>query len=76
MPCYAMRSQLELPNSSNPAERCNNQVTAKRQKHHGMSGSENGSRALTSSSAVTINNATRQWVENRTIPFMWVAKVA
>jgi hypothetical protein len=76
VPCYAMRSKLELPNSSNPAERCNNQVTAKRQKHHGMSWSKNGSHALTSLSAVTINNATRQWVENRTIPFTWVAKVA
>lgn len=76
MPCYAMRSKLDLPNSSNPAERCNNQVTAKRQKHHGMSWSKNGSHALTSLSAVTINNATPEWVENRTIPFTWVAKVA
>ena len=45
---YAMRSKLGLPNSSNPAERCNNLVTARRQKHHGMSGSEKGSYALTS----------------------------
>ena len=75
IPCYAMRSKLGLPNSSNPAERCNHWVTAKRQKHHGMSGSENGSYALTSLAAVTINNATRPWIENRTIPFTWVVKV-
>jgi hypothetical protein len=76
IPCYAMRSKLKLPNSSNPVERCNNLVTAKRQKHHGMSWSENGSYALTSLNAVTVNSATRQWVENRTIPFVLVAKAA
>jgi hypothetical protein len=51
-------------------------VTAKRQKHHGMSGSENGSYALTALNAVTVNNATRQWVENHTIPFVLAAKAA
>ena len=76
IPCYAMRSKLRLPNSSNPAERCNNLVTAKRQKHHGMSWSEHGSYALTSLAAVTLNNATRQWIKNRIIPFTWVVKVA
>lgn len=76
IPCYAMRSKLKLPNSSNPVERCNNLVTTKRQKHHGMSWSENGSYALTSLNAVTVNNATRQWVANRTIPFVLVAKAA
>ena len=76
IPCYAMRSKLRLPNSSNPAERCNNLVTAKRQKHHGMSWSEHGSYALTSLASVTLNNATRQWIKNRIIPFTWVVKVA
>jgi hypothetical protein len=74
IPCYAMRSQLRLPNSSNPVERCNNLVTAKRQKHHGMSWSEKGSYALTSLAVVTLNGATRQWIENRTIPFTWAVK--
>jgi hypothetical protein len=76
IPCYAMRSKLKLPNSSNPVERCNNLVTAKRQKHHGMSWSENGSYALTALNAVTANNAAQQWVENRTIPLVLVAKAA
>ena len=71
LPCYAMRSQLHLPNSSNPVERCNNLVTANRQKHHGMSWSEHGSYALTALNAVVINKATRQWVEKRVIPLTW-----
>lgn len=76
LPCYAMRSKLKLPNSSNPVERCNNLVTAKRQKHHGMSWSKKGSYALTALNAVTINNATKQWVNDRFIPFTWAAKAA
>lgn len=76
IPCYAMRSKLKLPNSSNPVERCNNQVTAKRQKHQGMSWSENGSYSLTALNAVTVNHVTKQWVENRTIPFVLLAKAA
>ena len=35
IPCYALRRQLGLPNSSNPAERANHLVTSHRQKHHG-----------------------------------------
>ena len=69
-----MRRKLKLPNSSNPVERCNNLVTARRQKHHGMSWSKNGSYALTALSAVTLNNATVQWVEHRTLPLTWVKK--
>jgi len=69
-----MRRKLKLPNSSNPVERCNNLVTARRQKHHGMSWSKNGSYALTALSAVTLNNATVQWVEHRKLPLTWVKK--
>jgi hypothetical protein len=76
IPCYALRSKLKLPNSSNPVERCSNMVTAKRQKHHGMSWSENGSYALTALNAVTLNKASGQWVEHRTLPFTRVEKKA
>jgi hypothetical protein len=76
IPCYALRSKLNLPNSSSPAERCNNLVTARRQKRHGMSWSENGSYALTALNAVTLNGAARQWAEHRTMPFALVAKAA
>ena len=65
------RSKLKLRNSSNPVGRYNNLVTARRQKHQGMSWSENGSYALTALNAVTINNATKLWTEDRVIPFTW-----
>jgi hypothetical protein len=52
-------------------KRYNNLVIARRQKHQGMSWSENGSYALTALNAVTINNATKQWTEDRVILFTW-----
>jgi len=76
MPCYAMRAKLNLPNSSNPVERSNNLVTAKRQKHHGMSWSENGSYALTSLNALIVNNAAKKWLQNRSFDLTWAAKAA
>jgi len=76
IPCYAMRSKLKLANSSNPVERSNNLVTAKRQKHQGMSWSANGSYALTALNALIANKITQQWVENRTITFELQAMAA
>lgn len=76
MPCYAMRAKLNLPNSSNPVERSNNLVTAKRQKHQGMSWSDDGSYALTSLNALTVNNAASQWLQNRSFNLTWAAKAA
>lgn len=76
IPCYALRRQLGLPNSSNPVERANNLVTSNRQKHHGMSWSKKGSHALTALSTVVLNGATRSWVRNRVVPFKLVAKAA
>lgn len=74
MPCYAMRAKLNLPNSSNPVERSNNLVTAKRQKHDGMSWSDDGSYALTSLNALTVNNAASQWLQSRSFDLTWAAK--
>ncbi len=68
IPCYALRRQLGLPNSSNPVERANNLVTANRQKRNGMSWSEAGTHALTALSAVVLNGDTRKWVMERVIP--------
>jgi hypothetical protein len=76
MPCYAMRAKLKLPNSSNPVERSNNLVTAKRQKHDGMSWSDDGSYALTSLNALTVNNVVPQWLQNRSFDLTWAAKAA
>ena len=69
-------SKLKLRNSSNPVGRYNILVTDRRQKHQRMRWSENGSYALTALNAVTINNATKQWTEDRVIPFTWGATVA
>ena len=68
MPCYALRRQLGLPNSSNPVERSNNLVTATRQKKKGMSWSIEGSQALTALKAVVCNGHVAHWVKQRVIP--------
>ncbi len=47
IPCYVLRRELGLPNSSNPVERMNNLVTSNRQKKNGMSWSQTGSLAFT-----------------------------
>jgi hypothetical protein len=76
IPCYALRRQLGLPNSSNPVERANNLVTSNRQKHKGMSWSEAGSYALTALSAVVLNGSAKTWVWNGVIPVKFAAKAA
>jgi hypothetical protein len=75
IPCYALRCQLGLPNSSNPVERTNNLVTSSRQKHNGMSWSKAGSHALTALSTVVLNGGTKTWVKHRVVPFRF-AKAA
>jgi hypothetical protein len=40
IPCYALRSRLGLRHVSSPVESANNEVTARRQKRHGMSWSK------------------------------------
>lgn len=68
IPCYALRAELGLPNSSNPVERSNNLVTATRQKKKGMSWSKQGSHALTALNMVVCNGHVAQWVKHRQIP--------
>jgi hypothetical protein len=68
IPCYAMRRQLGLPNSSNPAKRSNNLATSHRQKKNGMSWSAEGSQALTALSTIVCNNLTQVWVTEMEIP--------
>jgi hypothetical protein len=76
MPCYALRRQLRLPNSSNPVERSSNLVTARRQKHNGMSWSKAGSHALTALNAVVLNGGVQRWVRQREIALEFVSKAA
>ncbi len=52
VPCYALRAQLGLRNSSNRGEKANDLCVASRQKHNGMSWSRDGSVALTSTTTL------------------------
>jgi hypothetical protein len=46
IPGYALRNRLGLRNASSPVESANNEVTARRQKHHGMRVGPNSARML------------------------------
>ena len=67
IPCYVLRKQLKLTNSSNAVERANNLVTSKRQKYNGMSWSKEGSHALTTLSTIVLNNGTNDWVRGKEV---------
>ena len=62
IPNYALRRQLDLGNSSNPAERTNNLLASQRQKKNGMSWSTAGSHALSALACVVLNDRTRKWL--------------
>ena len=62
IPNYAMRRRLKLCNSSNPAERTNNQIASQRQKKNGMSWSTDGSQALSALACVVLNNRIKEWL--------------
>ena len=72
IPCYALRRELGLRNSSNLGEKSNDLVVSSRQKNNGMSWSDNGSHSFASVAAVSRNNQLLNWVHSRTINFDWV----
>jgi hypothetical protein len=76
IPCYALRSKLGLRNSSSPVESANNEVTARRQKRHGMSWSKHGSHALTALSMLVCNRCHQHWVREHTVPLVFIDKAA
>jgi hypothetical protein len=55
IPCYAIRKELGLRNSSSIGEKMNDLVVSTRQKHNGMSWSRPGSVALSSITALKRN---------------------
>lgn len=59
--CYAVRNRLGLRTSSNRVEKANDLLVASRQKHNGMSWSENGSGALAVISALRENGRLSAW---------------
>ena len=68
IPCYAIRRELGLCNSSNPAERTNNLVASQRQKKNGMSWSIEGSQALSGLATLTLNHLEDRWLNDHEIP--------
>ena len=76
IPCYALRRHLGLRNASSPVESANNELTARRQKHNGMSWSEPGSHALAALNMLVSNRCHETWVRKHTIPFAFVDKAA
>jgi len=67
IPCYAIRKELGLRNSSNRGEKANDLIVSERLKHKGMSQSERGSVALASISALKRNNECKRWFEKREV---------
>ena len=67
--CYALRKELGLRNSSNPAEKENDLVVARRQKHNGMSWSFGGSHALATVGAARRNDEIDGWLTDKDIRF-------
>jgi len=68
IPCYALRKQLGLCNSSNRVEKANDILVSHRQKRNGMSWSEQGSLSLAALSAVRRNGYQQTWLAYNVIP--------
>jgi len=73
IPCYVVRKELGLRNSSNIGEKMNDLVVSDRQKHNGMSWSKEGSVALASITALIRNNEYALWFEQGNIEFKLAA---
>ena len=73
IPCYAVRKELGLRNSSNVGEKMNDLVVSNRQKHNGMSWSKNGSIALASITALKRNNESKKWFQTKELSFRLAA---
>jgi hypothetical protein len=73
IPCYEIRKQLGLRNSSNVGEKMNDLLVSDRQKHKGMSWSVSGSSALAALEALKRNNTSQHWFEYHEIPFKQAA---
>ncbi|MCL4522135.1 MAG: hypothetical protein M1415_11285 [Firmicutes bacterium] len=73
IPCYALRKQLGLRNSSHRGEKANDRCVAGRQKHQGMGGSKTGSVALASVVTLSRNQPLIRWSQTHRLEFQWVA---
>ncbi len=69
IPCYAVRKELGLCNSSAIGEKMNDFVVLKRQKHNGMSWSKSGSVNLATITALKRNKESAKWFKEKEFDF-------
>ena len=69
IPCYALRHEIGLRNSSNRVEKANDQVVSARQKNNGMSWSYEGSRGLASVTTTWKNDELKGWCMDGNLRF-------
>lgn len=74
--CYAVRSELGLPNSSSPVEKDNDLLVAQRQKNNGMAWSYKGSGCLAQITALFRNHEEENWLTDKAIPFHMVSSAS
>jgi len=72
VPCYALRAELGLRNSSNLGEKANDLVVSLRQNHNGMSWSDDGSHAFASVASAHKNMELHNWIYCNDIGFTFV----
>lgn len=72
--CYVVRARLGLRNSSNPVEKENDILVARRQKHNGMSWSKQGSRALAAIEMIYQNGNEDAWFRHGHLSFVMPQK--
>ena len=72
IPCYSVRKRLGLRNSSNVGEKSNDLLVSDRQKHNGMSWSQQGSVSLAAITALVRNREYYRWFTNKEINFKLV----
>ncbi len=65
IPCYAVRKELGLCNSSAIGEKMNDLIVSSRQKNNGMSWSKEGSVCLATITALKRNNENDKWFETK-----------
>lgn len=73
IPCYAVRKELGLCNSSAIGEKMNDLIVSERQKNNGMSWSKSGSVALATISALKRNKESDRWFETKTLDYRLAA---
>ena len=73
IPCYALRKELGLRNSSNKGEKSNDMIVSERQKHNGMSWSKDGSISLATVTTAHLNDELHKWFDKGVIDFKLVS---